>query len=306
MPATPVFACPNCHTSLEQVSEDEWSCPVEGLSFPRIDGVWRFMLPGRLAGYEQFVHEYETIRRAEGRGAPDPAYYRALPYQDLSGKMSSDWRIRAASFDTLVQKVIGPPGSCLRVLDLGAGNGWLSNRLTGLGHQVLAVDLMTNDFDGLGCQRFYENSFTPIQAEFDRLPCADASADLVVFNASLHYSVSLRETLVEALRVLGQAGRLVLMDSPVYHDAESGKSMVREREAQFTQRYGFPSNTLKSENFLTHAGLENLGRELKIEWRYFTPFYGIGWTIKPLKAQLLGRREPARFHVISGRRRQPG
>lgn len=300
MPPAPLLACPDCHAPLEPASPNELVCPQDGLRFPQVDGVWRLLLPGRADLYEKFVREYETIRLAEGRRSPDPAYYRALPHRDLSGRLSADWRIRAVSFNTLMQKIVRPSRASLRVLDLGAGNGWLSNRLALEGHQVLAVDLTTNDFDGLGCYRFYASSFTPVQAEFDHLPCAAGGADLLIFNASLHYSTNLRETLSEALRVLASGGSLVLMDSPVYHDPESGKSMVWEREAQFAELYGFPSNALKSENFLTYSRLESLGRDLKINWHFFSPFYGLQWALKPVRAYLLGRREPAHFHVILG------
>ena len=47
---------------------------------------------------QQFLEHYRTIRHAEGRGSEDPAYYLALPYQDLSGTNSEQWRIRGKSF----------------------------------------------------------------------------------------------------------------------------------------------------------------------------------------------------------------
>ena len=295
------FACPNCHAALEETRPDELVCSADGLRFSRIDGIWHFLLPGRSEWFEKFVREYETVRKAEGRGVQDAAYYRALPYRDLSGKMPADWHIRAASFDLLKKQVISPPGRPLSIIDLGAGNGWLSNRLAGMGHNLLAIDLMTNDFDGLGCQSYFESAFMTAQAEFDHLPCPDQCFDLVVFNASLHYSVDMQATLAEALRVLGTGGQLVILDSPIYNDAESGRKMVQEREALFTRKYGFPSNSLKSKNFFTYSGLESLGRELEINWQYLTPFYGIRWALKPLTARIRGRREPARFHVIIGR-----
>ena len=43
---------------------------------------------------QQFLEDYATIRHAEGRGSMNSAYYRALPYRDLSGKNSEQWRIR--------------------------------------------------------------------------------------------------------------------------------------------------------------------------------------------------------------------
>jgi SAM-dependent methyltransferase len=298
------FACPRCHTALEQTAPDELCCAMDGLRFQRDDqGIWRFLLPERAAHYEKFMREYETVRRAEGRGVGDPAYYRALPYRDLSGHMVSDWRIRAASFDVFLKKVVVPleeKQPSLRIIDLGAGNGWLSARLAGRGHIVAAVDLLSNDFDGLGCYRHYEPVFTPVQAEFDRLPFAEGVADLLIFNASLHYSVNIHDTLHEALRVLAPTGRLAILDSPLYRNAQSGAQMVKERESRFAQRFGFPSNALPSENYLTYTRLQELGSALNVRWQMITPYYGLRWILRPLKAKLLGQREPARFHVIVG------
>lgn len=302
----PPFACPRCRASLETVSPDELHCPNDGLRFARHAGIWHLLLPERVPVFEQFIRDYERIRRAEGRGTADPAYYRALPYFDLSRRMSADWRIRAASFDVFLAQVFHPLARLeapLTVLDLGAGNGWLSNRLAAHGHHLIAVDLMTNDFDGLGCFRYFEHSFTPAQAEFERLPFADASADLVIFNASLHYTVDLGVTLAEALRVLTPQGRLVILDSPVYHDAHSGAQMVKEREGQFLRQYGFASNALPSKNYLTYAEIKALGEKCSLHWQILSPFYGLAWALKPLKARLLRQREPAKFHVLVGRRR---
>jgi len=296
------FACPLCHAPLEQIAPDELSCAVDGCRFPRINGIWRFLLPERAAYFKKFIRDYETVRRAEGRGSQDAVYYRALPYHDLSGKMTSDWHIRAASFDMFVKKVVLSEKKPLRILDLGSGNCWLSNHLARQGHTVAAVDLMTNDFDGLGCWHFYDTNFIPIQTEFNHLPFAGGTIDLVVFNASLHYSVNIRETLAESLRVLDLAGKLVVLDSPVYRDAGSGAKMVRERESQFSERYGFPSNSLPSENYLTYSRLNELGVALGLKWRFITPFYGFRWALRPLLSQLRRTREPAKFHVIVGSR----
>jgi hypothetical protein len=108
------------------------------------------------------------------------------------------------------------------------------------------------------------------------------------------------QTLHEALRALKVNGKLIVLDSPVYWDSGSGSSMVREREEQFTKRYGFPSNNLHSENYLTYSRLQELADKLNLEWRFITPFYGIKWKLRPIFARLLGRREPAKFHVIIG------
>lgn len=141
-----------------------------------------------------------------------------------------------------------------------------------------------------------------MQADFNRLPVMDRFADAVIFNASFHYSENHGETLQEALRVVTSQGLIIIMDSPVYRSNRSGDQMVQERQAQFKEEYGLASDSLQSENYLTYARLQDLARELKISWKFITPFYGTRWLLRPVIAALLRRRSPARFHVIVGRR----
>lgn len=301
-----LFICPRCQTTLDRVTPERMTCRRDGLEFWKVDGIWRFLLPESEAHYKRFMDDYESIRRSEGRGSNSSNYYRALPFKDLNGRHKTDWRIRARSFKVLANKVLtqiqNPLERSLKVLDLGAGNGWLSNRLAAQGDRVIAVDLLVNEQDGLGAWKHYEHSFTPVQAEFNHLPIMDRFADAVIFNASFHYSENYTSTLKEASRVLSRDGRIVIMDSPVYRKRASGEKMVAEREEQFKQNYGFASDNLQSENFLTYARLKELARELHIHWKFITPLYGVRWILRPLTSLLLRRREPARFHLIVGRK----
>jgi ubiquinone/menaquinone biosynthesis C-methylase UbiE len=301
-----LFICPRCQATLDRTTPDRFTCPKDGLEFWKVDGIWRFLLPEGEAHYSRFIKDYESIRQAEGRGSNSSDYYRALPFRDRSGQFATDWAIRARSYRVLVNNVLtrlqNPLERGLKILDLGAGNGWLSNRLAAQRDRVIAVDLSVNEQDGLGAWKQYEHTFTPVQAEFNHLPVMDRFADAVIFNASFHYSENYTETLREALRVLASRGLIVIMDSPVYRRGEAGEKMVKEREAQFKTKYGFASDNLQSENYLTYKRLDDLGRELHIAWKRITPFYGFRWIFRPLVATLLRRREPAKFHLIVGRK----
>ena len=301
-----LFICPRCQTQLDRTSEDRFTCPKDGLEFWKVDGIWRFLLPESEAHYNRFIADYESIRKAEGRGSNSASYYHALPFKDLNGQHSQDWAIRARSFNALVKNVLtrlqDPLERSLKILDLGAGNGWLSNRLAAQGDRVFAVDLLVNEQDGLGAWKYYEHTFTPLQAEFNHLPIMDGFADAVIFNASFHYSENYVETLKEALRVLSMKGLVVIMDSPVYRQGASGEKMVEEREAQFQAKYGLASDALQSENYLTYTRLQDLAHELHITWKRITPFYGFRWILRPAFARILRRREPAKFHLIVGRK----
>jgi ubiquinone/menaquinone biosynthesis C-methylase UbiE len=121
---------------------------------------------------------------------------------------------------------------------------------------------------------------------------------LVVFNASFHYSVDYSATLREALRCLRRPGFVIIADSAFYAHEESGQAMLAERRATFQKRFGFASDSIASLEYLTPGSLKNLEKDFSIRWNRLTPWYGLGWAMRPWKARILGRREPSRFHLF--------
>lgn len=298
------FACPVCKDSLAPPEKDAFWCVQDEIAFPRVNGIWRFLRPDRESHFEKFIQDYETIRWLEKRGSTRAEYYRSLPYAARSAPLSHEWAIRSKSFEALLNQVVVPMERArnrpLNILDLGAGNCWLSNQLALRGHALAAVDLTTNAFDGLGTYCYYESGFVPVQSEFLHLPFCAEQFDLAIFNAAFHYAESYPAVLQEVFGRLQSDGHVVILDSPIYRDENSGKQMVQEREASFEQKYGFPSNAIESENFLTYQRLQSLEQGLSMTWHITEPNYGWRWKIRPLKARLLGAREPAKFLLIVG------
>ncbi len=253
----------------------------------------------------RFIAEYITIRHAEGRGSDQPEYYQALPYRDLSGKLTAQWEIRARTYRYFEYKILSEAERQLRrplqILDLGAGNGWMSYRLAQRGHRSVALDIVTDHKDGLGARRNYPCAFAAVEAEFDCLPFAGARFDMILYNASIHYSTDYRRTLAEAKRCLRPGGLVVILDSPVYRRREHGERMLRERHGWFERTYGFRSDAVPSIEFFDEAMLAELARDLRIEWRCSYPWYGWRWSWRPWKARILHQRPPSRFFILTGR-----
>jgi ubiquinone/menaquinone biosynthesis C-methylase UbiE len=253
----------------------------------------------------RFLDEYRHIRHAEGRGSENPGYYRALPYADLSGTNPAAWAMRARTYRYFEQKILAlfekRAGRPLDILDLGAGNGWMSYRLALRGHRSRALDIFTDARDGLLAAKNYPQPFPLIEAEFDHLPFPASSVDLAIYNSSFHYSVDYSSTLNEAKRCLRPDGRVVILDSPVYRCHEHGLRMVEERHSNFLSRYGFRSDAIPSIEFLDEPKLEDLATELNIEWTVHRPWYGWRWHWRPWKARIQGRRPPSRFWILIGR-----
>ncbi|AXC13291.1 Methyltransferase type 11 [Acidisarcina polymorpha] len=295
--------CPSCRAAVDGLSCD--SC---GFQMGVSDDIVQALPPDRVTHYAQFIHDYERIRAAEGRGSEDDEFYLGLPYKDASGMNSKQWRIRARSYDYLQKHLLKqiPRSDGGLILDLGAGNGWMSYRLATAGYKPVAVDLLTNDRDGLGAAEHYRKLipklFPRFQAELACLPFQDAQFDAVIFNASFHYSEDYQATLGEALRCVRKSGLVIISDTPWYSSEDSGQRMVSERQAHFCRSYGTASDSIKSLEFLTEERLRRLEEYFSIQMTAYSPYYGLQWAARPLLAKLRNKREPSQFRIFAARR----
>lgn len=260
---------------------------------------------GAVSARKQFLDDYRRIRYAEGRGSDESAYYQALPFCDLSGRNTAMWAMRAKTYSYFERNILAPIEAearrPLNILDLGAGNCWLSYRLSLRGHRPVALDIFTDGRDGLGSVRHYPNPSPAVEADFAQIPFVSASFDLAIFNASFHYSTDYLRSLGEVQRCLRPSGLVVILDSPLYRRREHGLRMVEEKHEQFFKQYGFRSDAIPSIEFLDLAMLETLRRGLGIHWRLFKPWYGFSWHARPIKAWLNRKRPPSRFWILTGK-----
>ena len=254
---------------------------------------------------QRFLEDYRLIRRAEGRGSDHSEYYRALPLCGRGDPNAAMWDIRAQTYRCFINNVLKPleaqTNRPLNLLDLGAGNCWLSHQLAARGHHAVALDIFNDERDGLGAARHYSTSFKVVEADFDHLPLSRQEFDLAIFNASFHYSVNYLRTLSEVRRCLRPSGLVIILDTPIYRLKEHGMRMAQEKHAAFTQRYGFPSDSLPSLEFLDYATLNALRDALQITWDIFKPWYGWRWHLRPFNALVRRRRPPSQFWILAGR-----
>lgn len=260
---------------------------------------------------QQFADAYAAHRQAEGRGYAGDALL-ALPYV-RTGPLARQWAVRARSFETFVARLVRPMAAAssrpLKMLDLGAGNGWLSYRIALEGHYATALDIRGDDVDGLGASRpFLQRANGRMRiavAGFEDIPAPDASFDIAVFNASLHYATDLAAVLAEAARVLRPGGRLAILDSPFYRRDADGLAMVAEKAAKAPQLFGLRAGTLMALpfiEFLTPQRLAAASAAIGVAWRRQRVRYPLWYELRPLAARLRGARAPSRFDLWIGSR----
>lgn len=304
--------CPRCAAAFESTDSGEPTFVCVECHFPLVfrNGIWHALPVERAVYYSRFIKDYEAIRSAEGRGSVDSSYYLNLPAVPRSDKNADQWKIRARTYEFLRRRIIPDinPGSRhrVRIVDIGAGNGWLSYRLAQMGMRPVAVDLLTNNMDGLGAaahyDRYLEQPFLRFQAESNRLPFCDAQFDAAVFNASFHYAEDYVRTLRDALRCVKAGGTIIIADSPWYSREESGERMLTQRRSHFFNRFGTFSDSVRSQEFLTDERLDQLARVFGLRWERHTPFYGLRWSLRPWLAKLKHHREPSTFRIYTAKK----
>ena len=255
---------------------------------------------------ERYLAAYARLREAEGRGAGGEAELLALPYL-TTGPLATQWGVRARTYNRFVGAVLAPLARQkkrpLRVLDLGAGNGWLCYRLSLLGHRAVACDVRCDTVDGLGAARPYtrhlQKPFGRIGSTFEVLPFSAGSFDIALFNASVHYAEDLNAVLREAARVVEPGGRVAILDSPFYRRAATGDAMVLEKRRNTIVRYpGLAEDLLavRSIEFLTAETLKRAAGPALVFQRYRVT-YPLWYELRPWKALISRARPPSRFDL---------
>lgn len=256
------------------------------------------------AALTHFAREYARFRAQEGRGYCGRTLFE-LPYV-RSGPHAGQWAVRSRTFDAFMAKVLLPAAlqsnEPLTVIDLGAGNGWLSYRIASEGHRAIAIDIRDDSVDGLGAaDPFLERapSMRCLIAPFDAVPLPSETVDVAVFNASLHYATDLRRVLAEAQRLTKPGGQIAILDSPFYRSDAEGAAMVAEKRRKFGKR----AELLMALPFVEFLTVERLLRAAPdLTWVRHKVRYGLAYELRPFLAAIRGKRRPSRFDLWVARR----
>lgn len=298
------WQCPACHTGLVRIDGDQLWCATCYHLYSRQDGIWYLMNDQQDEIKRTFSDVYDQVRRAEGWGSEDQEYYRKLPYKDLTHRHSQIWKMRSRSWTLFIQRVLVPlernRRRPLRIFDIGAGNGWASYRMAERGHMVCAIDIRDDDLDGIGTRHglWKPVRVTRVLADMNHLPFPDGAADLVLYNASLHYANDYRATLEEGLRVLAGDGRLVVLDTPWYSSDVEGRKMLKENRDHYHRVYPMAISLPSFQGFLTEEKVHDMAKFLLVTGSVYHVRKGLKDKMKRIWRQLRGLREPASFPVL--------
>ncbi|MGQ9554746.1 MAG: methyltransferase domain-containing protein [Anaerolineae bacterium] len=224
--------CPGCGSELRSSglvkfgpeSEGHLECVQCGATYPVRKGIPYLLTGGKLEQTkEREVHGWTSIWQEKGMyDHPSLEDSFRLPY------IGGIWTDVARAFDMALQE-LSLTGS-EAILDIGAGQGWASRYFAMRGCQAFAVDIVADDWYGLGRSwAIMEHAgvhFQPVVADGENLPFACGSFDVVFMCGALHHFQNLNPILHQALRVLKPGGRLIAAGEPAI------SLFTSEREAQ--------------------------------------------------------------------------
>jgi SAM-dependent methyltransferase len=161
---------------------------------------------------------YLKVREKEGRLYSDDIVA-TLPLFPKNHTLSNEWQARSQSAKRL-RTYLFQKNTSLKILDLGCGNGWLSNFLAQDNHFVFGVD--QNLFELKQAQRvFLANSKLHfLKADIFSAPFPKESFDIILLASAVQYFPDLTKLLETLCKYLKPKGEIHILDSAFYAEDE--------------------------------------------------------------------------------------
>ena len=195
-------------------------------SYPLSNGVYQLTEPPE----STFEAAYLEIRSKEGRLLTNDQIKR-LPGVSVGHPHYSEWQIRARSAMLLREYLSHHQQKVL--LELGCGNGWLTNYLAQTSTLILGVDINRSELETAA--RLFEMPIfgygNIMSVDLQMPPMFDA---VVVASAFQYFSdtLSLFECL---LRFVKPGGEIHIVDTPIYATKERAEAASRRTMAYYRQ-----------------------------------------------------------------------
>lgn len=172
---------------------------------------------------------YLKVREKEGRLYADDVVAK-LPFFAKNHVLSNEWNARFKSAKRL-RTYLSQKESSLKILDLGCGNGWLSNFLA-QGHSVIGID--QNTFELKQAARVFAKNkkLSFLEADIFSAPFLKESFDIILLASAVQYFPDLTNLLQTLFHYLKPNGEIHILDSAFYAQAEIQQA-IRRSEAYY-------------------------------------------------------------------------
>jgi len=232
---------------MNQNSSEQLTRYFIGKGFLRRSGVWCAQDPDRSSTAERMYH---SLRTEEGWIYSDQDV-RRLPDVGHDDQHVRQWRVRKRSLRRLLRYLESqhPRGS---ILDVGSGNGWMSNAFAESGFYVCALDLNFAELEQAARVFHQSKNVVWLYGDISLNIVPPDSMDAVVLASSIQYFDQVGQLLKTLIQTLRSGGEIHLIDTPFYRDHEKKEAV--QRSLDYFDRIGYPDFT----PFYHHRTFEEL------------------------------------------------
>jgi len=217
------------------------------------------------AHLRRFLLAFEATRHL----TPAPTEYESLPFGQSGHpdpNWCNEWRWREYDLQVLTTLLAGK--RALKILDVGAWNGWLSHRLTRLGHALTAIDYFDHPRDGLGARQFYSTAtqWRAIQMDLRDLSVLGETFDVIILNRCLAFIPNPVVYVRHCAQWLRPGGQLILTGLQFYRDPRRKAEQVAAENAAYYAQTGQERFLFPTKGYLDggdRSALRQMGVRLK-------------------------------------------
>src|SRR5580698_7968204 len=170
-------------------------------------------------------------------------------FDNMAGRLGKDY-VPGKSWKSMAEALLRlmPP---LTIADLGAGEGSFALLLSQRAVRVIAVDSSARMIE-VGREQAARHGVKNVEyrlGDMEDVPIGAGEVDLVFFSQSLHHALHPERALAEAARILGDTGRIVVLDL-LKHRFEEAREMYADEWLGFSEA--------ELEAMLENAGFANV------------------------------------------------
>jgi 2-polyprenyl-3-methyl-5-hydroxy-6-metoxy-1,4-benzoquinol methylase len=218
-----------------------------------LDGLNSFLKPEIRNRLGVFLEAFETFREKRKDRIVDLKRYPELPFVEEN---LESWKNRQKDVQFLNENF---SISGKRVLEIGAWNGWLSNRLALAGATVCAIDYFKDKYDGLASKAHYPNSdWTAIQMDCEDLVVLNPGFHIIIFNWHLMTCSEPWKVIDQAKQLLSNDGILVILGFLVVQKSDDVEAHFKQLSEQFLEEYKTPIGLRPFKGYFTPVDLKKL------------------------------------------------
>jgi len=186
--------------------------------------------------YINFEQQYLLLRKKEERIYTDNELIN-LPHINKAHPHYKEWLLRKHTADKLISALKNQK-RFLEILEVGCGNGWLTNRLSRqVNSKVTGLDINSTELEQ-AARVFKDNTAcTFVYGDIRSGLLNHKKFDVIIFAASIQYFSSLKEILGASQKFLKEGGAIYITDTHFY--TETTIEEARQKSKSYFTSLGY-------------------------------------------------------------------